>query len=386
MLSHGYPPTISGVTLVVQKLSRALAARGHQVLILTGSERLKSYRTQDGAVELLRVRSIQNPFWTEGPIPFSSLGVLKQVINDFRPDVIHTHENVVFSNQLLLMRDSDSTPRVSSCYFLPRYVTHYLKVGQQVENWIEKLTLKYALSQLNRFDHVIFSTNTQKEYFLRHGLKAPSTVISNGVDNLRYYPSVGREEAVGMCYRLPPHPRILCVGRLMKDKKIELLIWAMAEVVKEREAYLIVVGRGDERLRLERIIQELGMEKYIHLIGFVPEADLPAIYRAVDIFTIVSTVEVQSIPCLQAAVTGLPIVAVNAAALPELVRHGENGYLVPPDDPEAISKAILAVLSDPEKAARMGQSSLKIGQPHTNSATFDAYEYFYCSLFRSRGC
>ncbi len=380
MLSHGYPPTISGVSLVVQKISRALARKGHQVRVLTASERGREYRALDQQVELLRVRSLHNPFWLEGPLPFPSPAALRQALLEFQPDLIHTHENVILSNLLLQARGHLTIPIVSSCYFLPRYVTHYLRWGQQVDRWIERFTLRYALNNLNRFDHVIFSTRTQQEFFLRGGLKTPSSVISNGVDNLRYYPPNGKGEPAGQRYRLPPHPRILVVGRLMKDKKLDLLIEALERVIRERAAYLVIVGRGGERKQLERRIERLNLQRYVHFAGFVPEADLPAVYRACDLFAIVSNVEVQSIPTLQAAVTGLPIVAVNAAALPELVRHGENGCLVPPDDPESLSRAILDLLDNPPLAARMGRASQEIGKAHADSATFDAYERFYCSV------
>ena len=69
MLSHGYPPVISGVTLVVQKVAREMVRRGHQVTVVTDSDRGGPYRDQDQGVELLRVRSVPNPFWSEGRLP-----------------------------------------------------------------------------------------------------------------------------------------------------------------------------------------------------------------------------------------------------------------------------------------------------------------------------
>jgi len=89
---------------------------------------------------------------------------------------------------------------------------------------------------------------------------------------------------------------------------------------------------------------------------------------------------VQSLPALQAAVTGLPIVAANSAALPELVRHGENGLLVYPMTPENLGNAILAILGDPPKARKMGQVSLEVGRAHDEQLTFQAYDDFYRGL------
>jgi glycosyltransferase involved in cell wall biosynthesis len=170
----------------------------------------------------------------------------------------------------------------------------------------------------------------------------------------------------------------------MKDKKLDLLIQAMRYVCDQRPAHLLVVGRGTERPRLKALIHELNLDPFIHLLGYVPELDLPGLYRASDLFAIPSLVEVQSIPAIQAAVTGLPIVAANSAALPELVRDGENGFLVEPLNARELGDAILRIISDPGMAKRMGQVSLDIGCPHDERLTFQAYEDFYKSLLDGR--
>jgi glycosyltransferase involved in cell wall biosynthesis len=382
MLSHGYPPTVSGVTLVVQKLSRALVGQGHAVRVVTASDRREPYRTEDRGVQLERLRSFWNPFWSEGPIPWTTPKLLKKIIDDFQPDVIHTHENAILSYQLLQLARETSLPRVSSCYYLPLYATHYLNWGKFVKTGIENTLWKYAVHNLNQFDHVVFSTQTQEQDFIRHGLSVPSSAISNGVDTQRYYPSNGQAEQVEQRYALPPRPRILFVGRLMKDKKIDQLIQSMQLVCAEIDAHLLVIGRGDEQSNLEKLAQKLGLEAHIHLLGYVPESDLPAIYRASDLFAIASVCEVQSIPALQAAATGLPLVAVDAAALPELVHPGRNGCLVKADDIHAFGTAILSILTDASLAFDWGQASLKIAKRHSEVETFRAYETFYTQVIK----
>ena len=63
MFSHGYPPTISVVTFVVQKIARAMVVRGHQVTVVTASERYTPYQDEDQGIRLVRVRGVPNPFW-----------------------------------------------------------------------------------------------------------------------------------------------------------------------------------------------------------------------------------------------------------------------------------------------------------------------------------
>ena len=112
-------------------------------------------------------------------------------------------------------------------------------------------------------------------------------------------------------------------------------------------------------------------------LGYVPESDLPGLYRAADIFAIASDVEVQSIPTLQAAASGLPIVAASAAALPELVHDNRNGYLVPVADTAAFAAALDRILENPALAEQFGQVSLQLGRQHSEERTFQAYEEIY---------
>jgi glycosyltransferase involved in cell wall biosynthesis len=379
MFSHGYLPTLSGVTLVVQKIARSMVQRGHEVTIVTASERHLPYQSEDQGVRLLRVMGIPNPFWWEGPFPFISPHAIRNLADQYKPDVIHTHENALLSNLLLQVRWDQRPAFISSCYSLPRYITQYLHLGG-LEKRFESIMWKLAIDNLNHFEHVVFCTRTHERDFSAHGLRPPTTVISNGVNIQRYRPEKEPGEDIETHYHLPPAPRILSVGRLMKDKKLDMLVRAMRGVCNEREAHLLVVGRGSERPRLKTLIQQLNLEPYIHLLGYVPEQDLPALYRACHLFAIPSLVEVQSLPSLQAAVTGLPIVAANSAALPELVRHGENGLLVSPLSANELGNAIQYILNHPDEAHKMSQVSLEIGRAHDEQLTFQAYDEFYRSL------
>jgi glycosyltransferase involved in cell wall biosynthesis len=329
---------------------------------------------------LVRILGIPNAFWPEGPLPFTIPWEIRKLVDEFRPDIIHTHENALLSWMLVRTRWNSVRPiMITSSYSLPRYASYYLHFGG-LDTWFENRLWSYIVGHLNRYEHVVFCTHTHECEFIEHGLHRPTTVISNGVNIERYRPEKEPGEEVASRYHLPPGPRILSVGRLMKDKNLDLLINAMRVVCDHRDAHLLVVGRGTERPRLKALIQQLNLEPNIHLLGYVPEADLPALYRASDLFAIPSIVEVQSIPAIQAAVSALPIVAANSAALPELVRDGENGYLVNPHDAQEIGNAILRILNNPELARKMGQVSLEIGCAHDERLTFQAYEDFYISL------
>ncbi len=381
LFSHGYPPTLSGVTLVVQKIAREMVARGHAVTVVTASNRHLPYQSEDRGVRLERILGIPNPFWWEGPMPFIGTWTIRRLADQFKPDIIHCHDNAYLGLVLPMVNWGNSEKLISSCYTLPEFFTQFTRLFS-LETSTETLMWKYYLANLNRYQHIVFCTRTHEREFRSHGLTPPTTVISNGVNVERYCPDgMPGEERVRRY--LPPAPRILSVGRLMKDKRLDLLVNAMRVVCNKIDAHLMLVGRGSESGNLKNHIRQLNLENNIHLLGYVPEEDLPAIYRASTLFTIPSMVEVQSIPALQAAVTGLPIVAANSAALPELVLNGENGYLINPMDDQELGGAILDILCQPDLAQKMGKASLEIGRWHDERITFQKYEDFYQGLIEN---
>ena len=264
-------------------------------------------------------------------------------------------------------------PRVASCYYVPRFVARYLTWNGEPSQIVENVVRSYSTWLFNHFDRVVFSTAAHRQFFAGDGLLVPTTVISNGVDVGRYAPG-DRYGAVEQKYHLRAGSRILFVSRLAKDKEIHVLIEAMQHLGSDLGAELLLVGRGDDEPRLRELTDELGLGDHVRFLGFVPEADLPVLYRASDLFAIASICEVQSLPTLQAAATGLPVVAADAVALPELVHNGVNGFLVPPADPEGFARAMEKILRDRALARQMGAASLGIAQEHAEERTFDRYE------------
>ena len=382
MLSHAYPPAISGVSLVAQKVARAMVRRGHSVTVVTASRHGEASREEDKGVQLERVHSWPNPYWSEGRLPVTSLRQFREIVKEVRPDIVHSHDSALLGFQLVREDKDGEVPKIVTCHYLPEFVTRYIGWISSLKRPIEKTVWEVAVRLLGQFDRVVFPNSTHRNKFVENGLGVPTAVISNGVDVNRYTPTNGTDGEMARKYSLPEGPRILFVGRLAKDKEIDILIRAMARPWAEHKAHLLIVGRGDDLPRLKDVVRDEGMAQCVHFLGFIPEEDLPGLYREIDVFSIAATVEVQSIPTLQAIATAKPVVAVNAAALPELVHSGRNGYLVPPRDPAAMGAAYSFIFADPERTRRFGDTSLAISQNHDEQDTFNAYESLYEHLLK----
>lgn len=127
---------------------------------------------------------------------------------------------------------------------------------------------------------------------------------------------------------------------------------------------------------LTRLIVELGLSEAVRFLGFVPDADLPALYSGAAAFAFPSLYEGFGLPPLEAMACGAPVAAVAAAAVPEVVE--DAGLLVPPGDAQALARALDALRGDPELAARYRALGLKraagFSWERTASQTLKVYE------------
>jgi glycosyltransferase involved in cell wall biosynthesis len=146
------------------------------------------------------------------------------------------------------------------------------------------------------------------------------------------------------------------VGRIFPIKNHHLFLEAAALVAREEPAArFVIVGDGTLRPALERQAQETGIADRVIFTGW--RRDLPGIYADLDVLAVTSNNEGTPVSAIEAMAAGCPVVATNVGGLPDLIREGETGYLVPPGDAPAVATALLRVLHQPEMARCMGETA-----------------------------
>jgi glycosyltransferase involved in cell wall biosynthesis len=139
---------------------------------------------------------------------------------------------------------------------------------------------------------------------------------------------------------------LLAVSRLTAQKGLGVAVRALATLRREHPGLvLVVLGEGPEREQLQALALELGVTDSVHLPGRV--GDVAHWYRRADMLVHPARWEGFGLALLEAMLAGLPVVASDVSSIPEIVRHGETGLLVPPDDPAALAAAIERVLQGP---------------------------------------
>lgn len=192
----------------------------------------------------------------------------------------------------------------------------------------------YRLSHYRHCDHLIGNTRGIVEWLRKQGWPDGRThYLPNFVDDFAATPPAAGLPGNGR--------RLLALGRLHTDKGFDTLIRALRRVP---DATLSIAGIGPEQARLHALARAEGVAGRVHLLGWRPDAG--ALLRAADLFVCSSRIEPLGNMVIEAWSAGCPTVAVAAAGPSELIRDGEDGLLVPLENPVALAEAIKALLND----------------------------------------
>ena len=160
------------------------------------------------------------------------------------------------------------------------------------------------------------------------------------------------------------HLRILCVGSLHEVKGQRYLLEACAILKKQGIAFKChFIGQGDDLAMLQDLAKQLGISEFVHFLGGVTQAQVIEWLSQVDVLALTSVPSQdgrrEGIPValMEAMASGLPVVSTDLSGIPELVTHGQEGYLTQPGDSEAIAEALITLANSAEKRQALGQAA-----------------------------
>ena len=199
-------------------------------------------------------------------------------------------------------------------------------------------------------------------------------IVHLGTDPTHFRPSVD-PRALRERFELPDEGTrwIVTVARLQKHKGMDTVIEALPAILaRAPDVRYAVVGTGPDRERLEKLAQRRGLADRVRFFGGIDDQALPAFYGLGSVYVGASRraerlgVEGFGISLVEASACGLPVVAGDSGGIPDAVRDGETGFLVPPEEPAAFADAICRLLADPAAAKRMGQNGRRAVETYFN--------------------
>jgi glycogen synthase len=324
--------TVGGVRIIVDALGKAAGAAGHDVasvvdggaLSAPGTSREMSfYPFPARARELGRLRRFARRF------PLTA-GRLVKAVRDFAPDVVSVHSVRRFAPYAAVVRRVTGVPQVLS-----------LQEGMLAPGTPENVGLFRML--VRSADIVAACSDEAARYASDIGGARRVSVVPNGYDAAEF------ETVTSYAH---PRPYVLALGRLEAQKGFDVLVEALARL-QDRSIDLLVAGDGSARSELEAMARRRGVAQRVHFLGTTDRPATVALLRGAAVVACPSRFEGSPLVCIEALAAGRPVVATAVNGIPEVVRDGETGFLVHPDDPDSLAVALLRVLSAPAEALRL---------------------------------
>lgn len=306
---------MGGAEAFFERLTTAQHAAGEQVLAVIRSDPGRAARLRAGGLV-----PVELPFG--GLFDLTTTPRLRRVLAEFRPRAVVSWAN-----------------RAS------RFAGRVRRGGAQGSPpWplIGRMGGYYDLKYYRHCDHIIGNTQDLRRWIIAQGWPA---------ERSHYVPNFAADFAdatpASAPATLPGHgPHLLALGRLHRNKGFDTLLHALTRLPG---AQLSIGGEGPERPVLEALAASLGIAGRVAFLGW--RTDTGALLAACDVFVCSSRHEPLGNIILEAWSAARPVVAIAAQGPAELIRPGETGLLVPPEDPEALAAAIAGLLADPGRAA-----------------------------------
>ncbi len=384
-----YPPHLNGGALATYRMVNELNKRGHTMIVLAPSTSLRNYKEKGGNITIYRLRSLfvqkEQSFRISPPIIHR--GYVDKVVNEIHPDIIHIIDPGFIPVSAMISGEKLQIPIVGTIHLMPEnLITHYFHLPARTVNLLSRiLWIQYARIY-SKLDCIISPTQAAADLLIKvkKSTKNKIEYISNGID-LEKFNKSNDGIYLKKRFRLPDVPMVLFVGRLDKEKKLDVLLRAVSYLkYKKIVFHVVITGEGKDGPRLHQLVETLGISSYMTFIGMLSAEDLPNIYKTADIFVMPGIAELQSLVTMEAMATGLPVVGADAVALPHLIKNGENGYLFKPGNSEDLAGKLKILLEDKKLREKMGAKSLDIIRVHDIRSVIPKLEDVYKRVIHER--
>lgn len=345
-------------------MATAQSRQGHDVSVfsLLSTEGFKNELTSAGipVVEGEKSRSLD----------FQLLGKLRRWVIQRRADVVHAHNFVPNYHAALACVSLPGMPR-------PAQVCTIHDMGMRLTQ--RKLRWLF-LASLQRTQRIAMVGQRVYQRFIDDGLVRAdrATTVLNGIPISRFACSPANREPARLALGVPQSSTLIgCVGRLVPLKNHHRMINVLAELkASNPELHLAIVGDGECRAALRDQIFSLGLQDSVTLLGHHP--NVSQLLPAFDIFALPSQTEGLSIALLEACASELAIVATAVGGNPEIIKEGQTGLLVPPDDDRALAQSIRKLIDSPPLRRKLGQQAREWVSAHASDIALEqAYERCY---------
>ncbi|MDD3452862.1 MAG: glycosyltransferase family 4 protein [Bacilli bacterium] len=362
-----YPPFINGVSTSISMLEKALKQKGHQVFIVTVNPDNMTYKYENDN-HVIRIPGI--PI---GIYDYRLTGIYPvRVINKIKKwdlDVIHSHTEFGIGTFARIIAHQLDIPLVHTYHTMYEDYVHYITRGhfdKSSKKIVEYLTKFYCDKTASEL--IVPSKKTYNLFKEKYKVDKNVHIVPTGIDINRFYKEkINKELLMKLREKWKIKKQdfvILFVGRLAKEKNIELLIESHHTLVKKYpNIKLMVVGSGPDYDHYNKMIEKYNIKENVILTNAVPWEKIPEYYALADVFATASSTETQGLTVIEAMAASLPVVCMNDESFTNVVIDGLNGKLF--RTKREYKKCIESLINNKEQLKSMSNQARITSESHS---------------------
>jgi glycosyltransferase involved in cell wall biosynthesis len=249
-------------------------------------------------------------------------------------------------------------PTVHTYHTMMTEYTHYVPV-KFLRGMARKFIIFRSKRFCNRANRVIVPSSPMIDVLKSYGVKTKIEVLPTGID-LKQYKKLSSDErrTILKKYKIPSDKKILLyVGRLAQEKNLDFLLESFKDIlIQYPNSHLVFVGSGPYQQKIKNQISKIKIDQNVTLTGFLPKPETNQFFGASDIFVFPSTTDTQGIVLAEAMASSCPAVAINQLGPKDIIKNGEDGFLVSLNQKEFTDK-ILRLLKDEKLRKKFSQKA-----------------------------
>jgi len=377
MLSNNYLPHVSGVSVSITRTMRNLEKLSHDIELVVPA--YPNYVEPNPKIHRIQSLPLSEPLI---PLPLPGKKALRQIVEKFKPDLMHTHHPFLLGKTALKIAKEKNIPIVMTYHSMYEEYIHYIPLLP--EKILKKYVIRNVKNFANQLNAIVAPSESIFKILHERNFKPPVQVIPTGI-NPEYFVT-------------PPSARlttrdnwginekdiiIISFARLAKEKNFNLLMEAFSQVLKKTSfaVKLVLGGDGPAKSSLQNLAKKLGIEKNTIFTGDIPHEDVPKFLAGGDIFAYPSLSETQGLVTLEALASGLPAVVVDAPGNRDVVENNVCG-LVSGTDLYSFSSALIKLVSKKELRMKLASNARKRADEFSETRMAKKMESLYESLIQ----
>lgn len=376
-----YPPFINGVSTSVFMLKKALEKKGHEVYVVTLNTENMHYKFDENNT-VLRIPGVPIGIYdyrVSGIYPIRAMNIIRK----WKLDVIHSHTEFSMGTFARIISRQFNIPLVHTYHTMYEDYTHYITKGyfdKSSKKIVEYLTLFYCDKTANEL--IVPTKKTYDLFKQKYEVDKNIYIIPTGIEIERFYvENVDKKKVNSIKEKLKVKEdsfNIVFVGRLAKEKNVDLLLSAQKEIIKKnKNINLIIIGDGPDMEEYKETSKKLGIDKNTFFTGKVPWEEVPLYYRIADVFATASTTETQGLTVIEAMAASVAPICIDDESFRNTVIDGLNGRIFKTED-EYI-KIVLELSKDKKTLTQLQKQARLNAEVHSSKyygeSVLDVYKH-----------